>query len=980
MPKQVMLLSLGFILWLPVSVPAQADSSMLAATPPMGWNSWDGYGTTIKEAEVKANAQWFAEHLKPYGWQHVVVDMEWYVANPTAEGNSKTSSYSVDGYGRYTPAQNRFPSAAKEAGFKPLADYLHSLGLKFGIHILRGIPKQAVAQNLPIEGSAYHAADAADTTDTCPWNFDNYGVDATKPAGQAYYDSILRLYASWDVDFIKVDCIASRPYKGDEIRMLAAALKKTGRPIALSLSPGAAPLEKTDEMKKYAQMWRISDDIWDLWHSTVPYPQGLGDQFANAAKWAGHSEPGHWADADMLPLGRLGPAPGWGQPRDTRLTHEEQRTFVTLWVMFPSPLMVGGDLTAADAWTTSLLTNPEVLTVDQTSTGNHPVITTDKTILWLAKASEMDRHYVAVFNLQDSSQTIEYSWKEVGLNSTHYSLRDLWEHKDLGVAGSLKVTLPPHGTVLYRISEVAFAQSSTAPTSSVDPVVIDEAWQKASAKFDSKRESILQEVNKAAHSGPFRPQWQSLDQYEVPEWYKDAKFGIFIHWGLYSVPAFANEWYPRNMYIEGSEEYKHHLMTYGSPDKFGYKDFIPLFKAEHFDPGAWARLFKEAGAKYVVPVFEHHDGFAMYDCGLSDWTAAKMGPHRDLVGDLAKAVRAEGLRLGASSHRVEHNFFLGVGRNITSDINDPKYAAFYGPAHTRIENLNGTPLANDFTFVSEAWTHDWLARSAEIVQKYHPDVMYFDWWIGQASVREDLTRFAAYYYNSSLQYGDHVGVIDYKDFAMPEHAAVLDMERGQLSAIRPLYWQTDTSISNGSWGYVEHDTFKSPEFIVRQLIDIVSKNGNLLLNIGPRSDGTIPDEVQQVLLDVGGWLKINGEAIYGTRAWKVNGEGPTQVAAGSFHDTETKPYTSEDFRFTRKGNVIYAMELGWPAMPSAVIHSLATASDAKVESVTLLGSGASIPFQQQPDGLHLQLPERPKGNYAYTFRIVVASSAPAPSK
>jgi hypothetical protein len=445
------------LLLLAYSLPAaaQTDSSIVAATPPMGWNSWDGYGTTIKESEVKANAQWFAEHLKAYGWHYIVVDMEWFVTNPQAEGNSKTSTYSIDEYGRFIPAPNRFPTATKDLGFQPLADYVHSLGLKFGIHILRGIPKQAVRQNLPIERSPYHAADAADTSDTCPWNYDNYGIDASKPAGQAYYDSILRLYAGWGVDAIKVDCIASHPYKGDEIRMIATALAKTGRAIALSLSPGAAPLEKIDEMKKYAQMWRISDDIWDIWHSDVPYPQGLGDQFANLAKWAGRPEPGHWPDADMLPLGRLGPAPGWGKPRDTRLTHEEQRTLMTLWVMFPSPLMVGGDLTRADAWTTSLLTNPEVLAVDQSSTGNHPAVTTDKAVLWLARAAHAEERYVAAFNLQDFSQTVAYSWKQLGLDGARYAQRNLWEHKDLGIASSLKVVLPPHGSVLYRVSEVA---------------------------------------------------------------------------------------------------------------------------------------------------------------------------------------------------------------------------------------------------------------------------------------------------------------------------------------------------------------------------------------------------------------------------------------------------------------------------------------------------------------------------------------------
>ena len=426
-------LILGSSIRLLAAGPAEHDSSsMMAATPPMGWNSWDGYGTTVKESDVKANAQWLAKHLKSSGWQYVVVDMEWFVTNPTPEGNSKKSDYSLDDSGRYSPAINRFPSAANGAGFKPLADYVHSLGLKFGIHILRGIPKLAVEKNLPIAGSSFHATDAADSSDTCPWNYDNYGLDGSKPGAQAYYDSIAKLYASWDVDLIKVDCISSHPYKGDEIRLLSTALASAGRPIVLSLSPGPAPLEKAEEMRQYAQMWRISDDIWDLWHSTVAYPQGLGDQFANVAKWAGKAVPGHWPDADMLPLGYLGPAPGWGQPRYTRLTHDEQRTFVTLWCIFPSPLMVGGDLPKADAWTTSLLTNPEVIAVDQHSTGNHPVISTDKTVVWVAESGKDGGHYLAIFNLDDASQNVQYSWKDLGLPDGKHQVRDLWKRKEPG--------------------------------------------------------------------------------------------------------------------------------------------------------------------------------------------------------------------------------------------------------------------------------------------------------------------------------------------------------------------------------------------------------------------------------------------------------------------------------------------------------------------------------------------------------------------
>jgi len=509
-----------------------------------------------------------------------------------------------------------------------------------------------------------------------------------------------------------------------------------------------------------------------------------------------------------------------------------------------------------------------------------------------------------------------------------------------------------------------------APTASQPPEVVDQIWQKSVAKYDAERAKVLQSVDAVNAAGPFRADWESLKTYQVPQWYQDAKFGIFIHWGVYSVPAFGSEWYPRLMYIPGSPEYKHHLETYSTQDKFGYKDFIPKFKAENYAPAAWAKLFKESGAKYVVPVFEHHDGFQMYDSALSDWTAVKMGPHRDLWGDLAKAVRAEGLQLGASSHRVEHDFFMGVGRQIRSDVNDPQNASLYGPAHNWLENHSGTPLSNDFTYVSPAWTHDWLARSAEIVEKYHPDLLYFDWWIGQPSVRTDLARFAAFYYNTSSKNGGTVGVINYKDWAMQPQSAVLDIERGQLGEIRQEKWQTDTSISNRSWGYIESDNFKSPQSIVQLLADVVSKNGNLLLNVGPKSDGTIPEQAQSILREIGAWLKTNGDGIYGTKPWRIYGEGPTKPAAGSFHEGDV-PYTAQDFRFTTKGGVLYAIEMV-PPKGEVVIQALSadTAGQEKVESVSQLGS-SGVSFEQKADGLHVKVAAQ-EGKFPVVYKIQFA--------
>jgi hypothetical protein len=428
-----------------------AQERQVAPTPPMGWNSWDAFGESVKESDIRATAEWMANHLKPYGWEYVVVDSGWYVNNHAAGYNAKDAQFSMDGFGRYTPATNTISSAEGGKGFRPLADYVHGLGLKFGLHILRGTPREAVEKNLPIEGSHFHAQDAVDSSDTCPWNPFNYGLDATKPAAQAYYDSLVKQFSEWGVDYVKVDCIASHPYKGEEIRLLSQALKKADRPMVLSLSPGPAPLEKAEEMAKHAQLWRISDDQWDVWQSNENFPQGVNNQFERLAAWAIHARPGNWPDADMLAIGELRPAPGWGEPRTSRLTKDEQRTLLTLWAIAHSPLIIGGNLLLCDEWTKSLLTNAEVIAVDQHSRGNHAVETTAQTATWMARPASGPGYYIAVFNRSDSSQTLHYDFRKLGIPESPFELRDIWEHKDLGTVKGIDVKLPAHASAMYLV-------------------------------------------------------------------------------------------------------------------------------------------------------------------------------------------------------------------------------------------------------------------------------------------------------------------------------------------------------------------------------------------------------------------------------------------------------------------------------------------------------------------------------------------------
>ncbi|MGA2475751.1 MAG: glycoside hydrolase family 27 protein [Terriglobia bacterium] len=410
----------------------------------MGWNSWDCYGPSVTEKEVKANADYMAKHLAKHGWQYVVVDIQWSEPEAGAHGYRPNAELVMDEFGRLTPARNRFPSAANGQGFKPLAHYVHGLGLKFGIHIMRGIPRQAVTKNLPVLGTNLRAGDIANPKSICTWLTDMYGVDMTKPGGQAYYDSIVKLYAQWGVDYIKADDMSS-PYQGDEIAALSQAIQKCGRPIVLSLSPGPAPLEQAEDLKKHAQLWRISGDFWDNWKS-------LKEEFSLCRAWAPHTVPGHWPDADMLPLGRIGIRAERGNERRTNFTPDEQFTHMTLWSIFRSPLMFGGDLPSNDAFTLSLLTNDEVLAVDQDSTGNHELFAEGNQVAWVASVSNSRDKYLALFNLDDHAPaTMRVKWTQLDL-SGQCGVRDLWQHKDLGNRdGEFSVEVRPHGARLFRI-------------------------------------------------------------------------------------------------------------------------------------------------------------------------------------------------------------------------------------------------------------------------------------------------------------------------------------------------------------------------------------------------------------------------------------------------------------------------------------------------------------------------------------------------
>ena len=502
--------------------------------------------------------------------------------------------------------------------------------------------------------------------------------------------------------------------------------------------------------------------------------------------------------------------------------------------------------------------------------------------------------------------------------------------------------------------------------------------------FTGEVDDDLAKIDETIAAGPFTADWDSLAGNGVADWYRDAKLGIFIHWGVYAVPAFGNEWYPRRMYLNEIDRrrnvnvFEHHLATWGPQKTFGYKDFIPMFKAEKYDPEAWAALFEEAGARYVVPVGEHHDGFPLYASSHTQWDASEMGPKRDVIAALERAVRARGMKFGVSSHRAfNHGYYA---RDESYDTVDEEGLGLYGEPREDLEFTSGQNL--DWFPQSEAFRDDWLARTAEMAEKFKADLIWFDFGIGprqkvttwqENPFAPHLKRFMAYYYNRARAWGK-TGVVNYKFEAMPENVGVLDLERARLAGMRDLYWQTDTSVGFTSWGYVTNHRYKDVRLILTEFVDIVSKNGCLLLNIGPRADGTIPQREAEMLRKIGGWLEINGEAIYGSRPWKIYGEGPTETVEGHLSEERNRPMGPEDIRFTTKGETLYATALGL-ADSEWTIESLRADSEHldghAVSKVRLLGHDADLEWSQGPDALVIRRPALGSDRYAYVFEVTL---------
>lgn len=461
----------------------------------------------------------------------------------------------------------------------------------------------------------------------------------------------------------------------------------------------------------------------------------------------------------------------------------------------------------------------------------------------------------------------------------------------------------------------------------------------------------------------YQPNWDSVKQHQTPQWFLDAKFGIYFHWGPYSVPAHKTEWYSIWMYREGHPIREYHEKTYGPLNEFGYKDFIPMFTGEHFDAQEWAALFKQAGAEFAGPVTEHADGFAMWDSELTRWNAKDMGPKQDIVGEMAKAIKAQDMKFIATfHHQWKYAWYPTWDEN--TDAGQAEYADLYGPKVPKGTFVMADKPTNPLP--DQEFNQDWLARVVEVVDKYQPDLVYFD---NKMDIIEEKTRlkFLSYYYNQAKQ-NDQDVVVTYKFHDLEPGSAILDLERSRMSETKSFPWLTDDSIDWDSWSHTSEPNYKSSNRLIDFLVDVVSKNGRVLLNITPTAQGEILPPVRKRLAEMGQWLKQNGEAIYGTSPWTTYGEGPAEVVEGHLSEHQNKDNTEKDIRFTTKGDALYAIVLDWPTEP-VKIRSLRTL-DKQIQSVSLLGSDEKIKWQQTDEGLIIQPPAQQVGEHAFAFKLL----------
>ena len=480
----------------------------------------------------------------------------------------------------------------------------------------------------------------------------------------------------------------------------------------------------------------------------------------------------------------------------------------------------------------------------------------------------------------------------------------------------------------------------------------------------------------------YEPTWNSLKKHRTPEWLDDAKFGIYYHWGVYSVPACGPNvsWYPFWMYRKGSPQYEYHVQHYGDPTEFGYKDLIPLFKAEKFNPDEWAKLFKDAGAKFAGPVAIHHDSFAMWDSKVTKWNAVNMGPKRDTVGEMAKAIRKQGMKfMVAFHHAANWHFFPQSSPEF--DTYNPEYAGLYGTRYKgKYKRYQIWP--------NKEFLDWWKAIVIEVIDKYKPDLIWWDFGLGR--IQEKYKKeVLAYYFNRAEEWGKEVEIL-YKMNNLPPGVGVVDYEVGRANRLTYYKWISDTSVDfnaqDTAWGYAREAGTKSPRILVHNFVDRVAKHGYLVINVGPKSDGTIPDLHKEAILEMGKWLEINGEAIYGSTPWSIAEEGPTKLGEGGmFSERRDRPYTPEDIRFTAKDNSLYAIVLGWPLRLKLTIKTIRTSwinikesnnpnlfhliSEEDIKSIKMLGLDEDLKWSVDDDGLHIEFPDRKPCDYAVTVKI-----------